>query len=215
VIGSVYSATWTGGRTESTSSSFTHTGQASVWAVFNTGIGDTIFTLGYNNVQFNNGHAFINYAASSFTLPQTDGEFRLTNIPAKYQGGNYYAILVGACVNPPVALYGIKDATSTSAFKGFKISGSTVAIPVFTLSVGEQNFGPLTGTVEAPSVTVIIQNEEDFDFLAFSAALAEWDGTVSNYPLPALLYTDIQFTNGKTTDPIDYDDGQKVGDLAD
>jgi hypothetical protein len=195
---------------------FTFSGNASVWGIFRRIDEDPpkdMLYIGFNSVQFNGGHAVIDYTSASLTLPETEGLFKLTGIPNT--PNNKYAILFGTFGT--TVLYGIKGATPTGIFKGFPITDGAAEIPVFELDTtnNTMQFSSFDGTETAQSVYIIIQDKEDFDFLEFSKDLTEWakNPVPANYPLPGLQYTNVQFTNGKTTDPIDYTDGTKVGGL--
>jgi hypothetical protein len=198
VLRSVFSATGTGGTIESTSTSFTHTGKASVWVLFGTDTDDKL-CLGYNNIQFNNGHAFINYAASSFVLPQTDGLFTLTD--AEDLNGKH-AFLFGMLQDGSAVLYGFKDATSVTAVKGIPIVGGEAKIPVYSLSTepGTIQYSGYSGSDPIPALVIAIQQSENWDWTG---------GLPANYA--GLAYTSVTFSDGKAS--AAYDEDKVVGDL--
>lgn len=182
---------------------FSFTGKVSIWMHFYKTNGDRSF-VGYDNIQFNDGHAVINFKVSDFILPQTNGEFNLTGVPTEHNGK--YAILVGAYGTPtPTALYGLKDATSATAFKGYPITGNQVVIPVFKLNSGDRNFSSFNESPSVTGLTLIIQDEEEFDALEYAQKMKDYtDAILANpqdppsYPISALVYTSsVQFTGGK------------------
>ena len=184
---------------------FTFTGNGSVLSGFSDILGSTYYELGFNNVQFSNGHATIDFAASSFTLPETDGEFTLNNASAY---NNKYAILVAViATTPPItSLYGFKDATSASALKGYKIEGGTVKIPVFKLTAGDTYFNSYSGSQTVDSLVLIIMDGENFDYAHYAANITSY-----KYLLFSNGMTDnrVIFTNGKANKNAG--DGTPVG----
>jgi hypothetical protein len=208
-VKNITSGTWSEDHTQwnNTSPDFTYTGPASVNAVFSTGGDPGRVISTFNNVWFSGGHAVIDFTA--FRIPQTDGKFTLTNIPPEHNGK--HAILVGSYGNPPTVLYGIKDATSANALKGFKIGGTTAEIPVFKLDTVTKRFSSYDTTNTVIGITIIIQEDEDFDFLEYSQKMEDYTAAIAAdpfnpppYPVSALVYpTSINFQYGKAARGFD------------
>ncbi|MDR1899158.1 MAG: hypothetical protein LBQ55_04030 [Treponema sp.] len=138
---------------------------------------------GVNNVPFINGKATLNYASFSFTLPATEGEFKLTGADAY---NDQYAIVFGAVSGK--ALYGFDGAVSVTALRGFKIEGGTAQIPIRSLTAGDTYFQSYSGTESVTALVVVIMNTEDFDYTHYTANHMSYHG---------VTYTNVLFTSGK------------------
>ncbi|MDR1900640.1 MAG: hypothetical protein LBQ55_11560 [Treponema sp.] len=172
------------------------------------GLEDTSENLTYfgvNNVQFTNGYATLDWTAFSFTLPATDGEFKLTGAGAY---NNKYAIVFGAATTTPPAtvLYGFGDAVSATALKGFKIESGEVQIPIYSLTAGDTQFQSYSGNHTVESLVVVIMDTEDFDYTHYAAHSTEY-----KYILYANVGTDqrVTFASGKAEKAVS--DGTPVG----
>jgi hypothetical protein len=188
---------------------FIFSGTASVWAAFKQNDApppnNNVF-IGFNNVNFSGGHAVIDFTA--FDIPETLGKFTLTGVPQEHRGK--YAVLVGGYTleGRTTALYGLKDATSVSAFKGFKIpENGTAAIPVFKWSTGDRNFSSFTESPQNTALVIIIRGNEDFDFLKYTSDLT----AVPPVIYPHLVYAGVDFDNGTASKA--FGDGAKAGGL--
>ena len=142
------------------------------------------------NVNFENGVGTVSWDTFSFTLPPTDGEFTLTEASAY---NNKYAILVGA-INENSAIYGFNDATSASAFKGFKIENGEVKIPVWKLNIASAQFESYNGNDAILALIIIILDTEEFDTLHYTA-----NSTTYKTITYMTGYNPVTFSSGKAS----------------
>ena len=151
---------------EPTFETWNYTGLCNVRLTFKTIDDSTVsgyFTI--PNVNFENGVGTVIWDTFSFTLPPTDGEFTLTEAS---EFNNKYAILVGA-IDTNYAIYGFGDASSATAFKGYKIENGEVDIPVWRLNIPNAQFESYNGNDEILVLIIIILDTEEFDHLHYAA----------------------------------------------
>lgn len=179
---------------------FSFSGYGSVWAGFTTGA-ENIIAFGFNNVQFTNGNATINFAASSLVLPQTAGKINLSNASAY---NDKYVIAFGILPDASTVLYGFGDAVSSTSLKGFKVSGGVATIPVWKFTTSTAQFSSYTGADTPTILELVILDTETFDTLDFANNSAKY-----KYLQYSSIYSNSVTFSGGTAD-VDAGSGTKV-----
>ena len=159
---------------------------------------ELFFNYNIPGVTFVSGQSTITWASFSFSLPETDGEFTLTNASSY---NDKYVILFGTYgnVSSPTALYGFDDATSITALKGFKIENGSVTLPVYKIDFGATQFTPYSGSDTVTSLVLIILDNDEFDYLHYAA-----NGTNYKY----LLYSTA------SSNSVTFNSGEGSADAA-
>jgi len=183
----------------SVNQSFNYTGSYSVYVHFQLPV-EGYFSLGLNNVPFNNGQATIDVSSYISQLPNTDGLFTLNELE---EHNGKYAFLVGMMGQSGPILYGIKDLNTDGSWKGFQISNNKAEIPIFSLNTGDTQFRNFNQSGKAYTIVVYITNNETINYTnvttAFSGATAVTFLDTTNIQN---INSGIQFASGKATASI-------------
>jgi hypothetical protein len=135
------------------------------------------------------GSAAIFYSGAGPGTPATNGLFTLTNASA-YNGK--YAFAVGMSQDNTV-LWGIRDTSTATAWKGIQISGGQVQIPIFGIT--GSTFNSFSGNGTATTFAVYIMNNEDY---LYSGGSFTGMTSIVFMDVPG-TYTGVTFSNGQAT----------------
>ena len=152
---------------------FTFSGQGSVWVQFHTRPdieNIRIYSMGFSNVSFKNGKATIDWSTINAyppSLPPTNGRFTITGLDEKFNGK--YVMLYGSRFNYVSTtsyeyIFGIKEASSATNYKGALISNGSVQIPLYRLTQQSLFFQAFSEYYTPFSLVVYIMDNEVIDY---------------------------------------------------
>jgi hypothetical protein len=194
---------------DDSNTSFNYSGQASVFMYFSTrpDIQNRFFTAGFNNVQFINGRATLDFGAIRLfpDLPPTRGKFTLTGIPEEFNGK--YIFLVGSHgdplnVNALTAIYGFggyaNNAVSAMVWKGVQISSGKAEIPLYFIRLNSSPYFQAFELSLTPfTLALYIMDSQEIDFTNAATAIAGLTAiTFMNMENISNINSGIPFTDG-------------------